>query len=74
MVFGVLLRRYLFVLKCGLIDDLICKTETETQMWRTDVWIPRRKQRVRQIGRLTCVYTHTHTHTHTHTRIYKVGK
>ena len=30
---------------CGIwkndIDELICKAEMETQMWRTNIWTPR---------------------------------
>ena len=28
-------------------DNLICKAEIETQMWRTNVWIPREERRGR---------------------------
>ena len=48
---------------CGIwknyIDDLICKAETESQMWRTDVWIPRGEEgEVGGIGRLGLTHTH----------------
>ena len=34
------------------IDDLICKAETETQTWRTNIWISRGRRGVGRIGRL----------------------
>ena len=32
------------------IDDLICKAETETHTWRTNVWIPRREGEWDELG------------------------
>ena len=48
---------------CGIqkngIDDLICKTEIETQMQRTNVWIPGGKGGgMRGIRSLGLTYTH----------------
>ena len=36
--------------KC--IDDLMCKAEIETQMERTDIWIPREMVGIGRTGRL----------------------
>ena len=40
------------------IDNLIYKAEIETQLLRTNVWIPRRKGKSGMIGRLglTCIH------------------
>ena len=47
---------------CGIqkngIDDHTCKAETETQMQRTNVWIPRGEEKMGGIGRLGSMHIH----------------
>ena len=45
------------IYKNGL-DDLICKTEIETQIQRTNVWKPRQKGEGEKIGRLGLTHIH----------------
>ena len=40
------------------IDDLICKAEIETQIQKTNIWIPRGKQGVGGIGTLGLKHIH----------------
>ena len=48
-------------------NELIYKTETDLQILRTNLWLPKGECGINQeLG------MNTHTHTHTHTTIYKI--
>ena len=49
------------LLQENCIDDLICKAEIETQVQRTNVWIPKGNDRVGEIGRLRLTLMHFDT-------------
>ena len=40
------------------LDDIICKAEIETQMYRTNIWILREKMVVGGTGGLGLTYIH----------------
>ena len=47
------------------IDDVIYKVETEKQAYRTNIWLLRRKEGVRDVlgDGLTCMCMYRYTHT-----------
>ena len=55
-------KYHIILLTCGIqkngTDELICKAEIESQMQRTNLWLPSGEGEVGQIGRLGLKYIH----------------
>ena len=55
-------KHHLILLKCGIQkngrDELMCKAEIESQMQKTNLWLPRGKGRGGMNWRLGLTYTH----------------